>query len=112
LVAAISKLAWLMTLLKQLNGQFGIVSFINSSIRKITKTQGRKEKKKNLINLKYFYMGHCFLGFQMCHKHGRPQTFFQGRAKFSRGGKNILFWSAKGGGGQVPPLALPCGRPW
>jgi len=23
--------------------------------------------------------------------------------------KNILFWSAKGG--QVPPLALPCGRP-
>jgi hypothetical protein len=22
--------------------------------------------------------------------HGRPQTFFQGRAKFSRGGKNIL----------------------
>jgi len=65
--------------------------------------------------------------------HGRPQTFFQGRAKFSRGGKtyyflkntlkryyfpqkkskNILFWLARGGdrGGQGPPLALPCGRP-
>jgi len=59
---------------------------------------------------------------------GRPQTFFQGRAKFSRGAKtyylpkkhlkryyfpqksakNILFWSARGHG---PPLALPCGRP-
>jgi len=26
--------------------------------------------------------------------------------------KNILFWPAKGEGGQVPPLALPCGRPW
>ncbi len=24
-------------------------------------------------------------------RHGRPQTFFQGRAKFSRRGKNILF---------------------
>jgi len=62
--------------------------------------------------------------------HGRPQTFFQGRAKFSRGGgKNILFAlktpktynfplkkSKKhtilaGQGGQGPPLALPCGRP-
>ena len=27
--------------------------------------------------------------------------------------KNILFWPAKGGGGgQEPPLALHCGRPW
>jgi len=64
------------------------------------------------------------------HVHGRPQTFFQGRAKFSRGAKtyylpkkhlktyyfplkkskNILFWPARGG--QGPLLALPCGRPW
>jgi len=51
--------------------------------------------------------------------HGRPQTFFQGRAKFSRGAKtyyfplkkskNILFWPTRGVKG--PSLALPCGRP-
>jgi len=59
------------------------------------------------------------------YEHGRPQTFFQGRAKFSRGAKtyywskkclktyyfhskkskNILFGPAREG--QVPPLALP-----
>jgi len=70
--------------------------------------------------------------------HGRPQTFFQGRAKFSRGGKNILFalktpknilFASKKsqkhtilagqGGSRAPscpplrtPMALPCGRPW
>jgi len=64
--------------------------------------------------------------------HGRQETFFQGRAKFSRGGKNIQFalkmprnipfsfkevekhtiLAGKGGGGQVPPNAFPCGRPW
>jgi len=62
---------------------------------------------------------------------GVRRLFFQGRATFSRGSKtyylpkkcpktyyflskkskNILFWPAKGGGGQEPPLALPCGRP-
>jgi len=63
-------------------------------------------------------------------RHVCPQTFFQGRAKFFRGGggknvlfpkklKNILFSFKKvekhtilaGQGGQEPPLALPCGRP-
>jgi len=29
---------------------------------------------------------------------------------FKKKSKNILFCAAKGG--QVPPLALPCGRPW
>jgi len=29
----------------------------------------------------------------------------------SKKSKNILFWPAKGGG-QVPPLPLPCRRPW
>jgi len=29
----------------------------------------------------------------------------------SKKSKNILFWPSKGGG-RVPPLALPCGRPW
>ncbi len=64
--------------------------------------------------------------------HGRPQTFFQGRAKFSRGWgaktyclpKNalkhtIFFQKSRNtycncrprGGGQMPPLILPCGRP-
>jgi len=51
--------------------------------------------------------------------------FFWGKI-FSRGTyhlpKNILFsfekvkkhclLAGQGGGGQVPPLALPCGRPW
>jgi hypothetical protein len=61
-----------------------------------------------------------------------PQTFFQGRAKFYSGVEqnilfslkmplNILFSFKKkvqkhtilaGQGGQVPPLALPCGRPY
>jgi len=64
--------------------------------------------------------------------HGRPQDFFQGRAKFSRGGgaktyylpkkrlrtyyfhskklKNTLFWPAKGRGASAPscpPLQTP-----
>jgi len=53
--------------------------------------------------------------------HGRPQTFFQGRAKFSGGGgqkttiglkKHLKNTILAGQGGQGPPLALPCGRPW
>ncbi len=55
--------------------------------------------------------------------HGRPQTFFQGRANFFQGGqeptfglkttKKILFLAGLGRpGGQEPPFALPCGRPW
>jgi hypothetical protein len=65
--------------------------------------------------------------------HGRPQTFFQGKAKFSRGGKTYYVFALKTlktyyfplkksqkhtilagqgeGGGQGPPLALPCGHP-
>jgi len=58
--------------------------------------------------------------------HGRRQTLFQGRAKFSsrwqkhtiffEKSKNILFWPAKGGGGggprvpSCPPLRTP--MPW
>ncbi len=69
---------------------------------------------------------HFFCKYVNC-CHGRPQTFFQGRAKFSRGAKhticlkniqfsfkkveNKLFWPAKGV--NVPPLvALPCRLPW
>jgi hypothetical protein len=60
------------------------------------------------------------------YKHGRPQTFFQGRAKIFRGGgggaktyflpkkqqkdtifpkksKNILYLAGQGGGGKSPP---------
>jgi len=49
-------------------------------------------------------------------KHGRPQTFFQGRTKFSRGGgqKHTIFHKNAlkhnilvGQVGGVPPLALP-----
>ncbi len=57
--------------------------------------------------------------------HGRPQTFFQGRAKIFQGEepafwlktrKNIpffpkesqnIFWPARRGGGQEPPLPSP-----
>jgi len=54
-------------------------------------------------------------------KYGRPHTFFQGRLKFSRGPrgggqkqkvKKHTISASQGGGGQVPPLAFPCGRPW
>jgi hypothetical protein len=33
---------------------------------------------------------------------------------FPKKSKNILFLAGRGrpGGGQEPPLALPCGRPW
>jgi hypothetical protein len=41
--------------------------------------------------------------------HGRPQTFFQGRAKFSRVGQKHTF--LVGQGWQGLPLVLPCGRP-
>jgi len=56
--------------------------------------------------------------------HGCPQTFFQGRAKFSRGGgksyylprkcpKTQYFLSKKSKTwGGVYHLALPCGHPW
>jgi len=36
-----------------------------------------------------------------------PKTYYF----LSKKSKNILFWPAKGGGGQEPLLALPCGRP-
>jgi len=49
--------------------------------------------------------------------HGRPQIFSRGGQKFP-GGKQIFFFNSKKptilageGGEQVPPLALPCGRP-
>jgi len=66
------------------------------------------------------------------HSWASADSFPQGRAKFSRGGgktyylpkntpKKMLFSSKKvekhtivagqEGGGQGPPLALPCGRP-
>jgi len=57
---------------------------------------------------------------QIFHTHGRPQTFFQGRAKFSRGwGKNILFSSKKsqkltilaGQGGSRAPSCPPLRTP-
>ncbi len=89
--------------------------------------------------LPFFYSGKffshvsliCILeepSFDPCY-HGRLQTFFQGRAKFSRGAKTYYlpkkhlktyYFSLKkvkkhtilaGQGGQGPPLALPCGRP-
>ncbi len=66
--------------------------------------------------------------------HGRPQTFFLGRAKIFQGGKEptfclksnekatifpqkslktYYFWPALAGqGGARALLALPCGRPW
>jgi len=74
----------------------------------------------------------------ICHRslctldHGRPQTFFQGRSKFSRGGaktyylpkkclktyyfhskksKNILYWPAKGGGEASAPSCPPLRTP-
>jgi len=37
------------------------------------------------IELLYFFMTNYFTA------HGRPQTFFQGRATYSRGCKNIIF---------------------
>ncbi len=69
---------------------------------------------------------------RFCMIHGRPQTFFQGRAKIFQGGQEPTFclkttkknifskkvwkhtifgrpWPARG---ARAPLSLPCGRPW
>jgi len=88
---------------------------------------------QNLVKIKFgtgYVHLYCYMTLQYTHcAHERPQTFFQG----GRGGtyylpkkhlktyyfpiKSQIFYRPGGGvgwggGGQGPPLALPCGRPW